>query len=193
MAFADAIVIGGRLMDLDGKIALVTGAGSGIGRAAALKMAREGATIIAVGRTRDDLDDLAAEVEAMGRTVMVAVAEVQSEAQMRKVFSGVGERFGRLDILLANAGVNGVWAPIDELSYADWNQTVAINLGGTFLALQLSVPLMKHHGGSIIVTSSINGTRTFSSAGASAYATTKAGQLALVKMARWNWRSTGYA
>jgi NAD(P)-dependent dehydrogenase (short-subunit alcohol dehydrogenase family) len=96
------------------------------------------------------------------------------------------QRFGRLDVVFANAGINGVWAPLDELKPEEWDKTIAINLRGTFLTLHYAVPHLKRNGaagGSILITSSVNGTRTFSSAGASAYSTSKAGQVAFMKMA----------
>jgi NAD(P)-dependent dehydrogenase (short-subunit alcohol dehydrogenase family) len=75
-----------------------------------------------------------------------------------------------------------VWAPIEELSYDDWNQTININLTGTFLTIKYAVPYLKVNGGSVIVTSSVNGNRIFSNTGATAYSCTKAGQVALSKM-----------
>jgi NAD(P)-dependent dehydrogenase (short-subunit alcohol dehydrogenase family) len=170
-------------MDMQGRRALVTGAGSGIGRAAALRLARAGADVALLSRTREELEEVAAEITGMGRTALVLVADTSSEAQMRRAFEKLAKAFTRLDFVFANAGVNGVWAPLDELTYDEWNQTMSINLGGTFLTLHLAVPLMKAEGGSILITSSINGTRTFTSAGASAYSTTKAGQVALAQMA----------
>ena len=170
-------------MDMQGRRTLVTGAGSGIGKAAALRLARAGADVALLSRTRDELEEVAAEITAMGRTALVLVADTASEAQMRRAFETVAKAFTRLDFVFANAGINGVWAPLDELTYEEWNQTMSINLGGTFLTLHLAVPLMKAEGGSILITASINGTRTFTSAGASAYSTTKAGQVALAQMA----------
>jgi len=170
-------------MDMQGRLTLVTGAGSGIGRAAALRLARAGADVAILSRTRKELEDVAGEVEAMGRKALILVADTSSQAQMRKAFDKIGEQFGRLDFVFANAGINGTWAPLGELSYEDWNQTMSINLGGTFLTLNLALPLMKENGGSFLITSSINGTRTFTTAGASAYATTKAGQVAFAQMA----------
>jgi NAD(P)-dependent dehydrogenase (short-subunit alcohol dehydrogenase family) len=101
---------------------------------------------------------------------------------MAALFARIAETFGRLDVLFANAGINGVWAPIEELRPAEWDKTIAVNLRGTYLTIHHAVPLMKARGGSILITSSINGTRTFTSAGASAYATSKAAQLALGQM-----------
>jgi NAD(P)-dependent dehydrogenase (short-subunit alcohol dehydrogenase family) len=170
-------------MDMQGRLALVTGAGSGIGKAAAIRLATAGADVGLLSRTRDELEEVAGEIADMGRRPLVLVADTSDEAQMRRAFDKTAEAFGRLDFVFANAGINGTWAPIDELSYDDWNQTMAINLGGTFLTLHLAVPLMKEQGGSILITSSINGTRTFTTAGASAYSTTKAGQVALAQMA----------
>lgn len=170
-------------MDMQGRFALVTGAGSGIGRAAALGLARAGADVGLLSRTRDELEAVAEEIAVMGRKALVLVADTSSEAQMRRAFEKLARQFGRLDFVFANAGINGTWAPIDELTYDDWNKTIAVNLGGTFLTLHLAVPLMKESGGSILITASINGTRTFTSAGASAYSTTKAGQVALAQMA----------
>ena len=170
-------------MDMQGRFALVTGAGSGIGRAAALRLARAGADIGLLSRTRDELEAVAKEIAGIGRKALVLVADTSSEAQMRRAFEKLAKQFGRLDFVFANAGINGTWAPIDELTYDDWNKTIAVNLGGTFLTLHLAVPLMKENGGSILITASINGTRTFTSAGASAYSTTKAGQVALAQMA----------
>lgn len=170
-------------MEMQGRLALVTGAGSGIGKAAAIRLARAGADVALLSRTRDELEAVAEAIEAVGRKALVLVADTSSEAQMRRAFERVGKTFGHLDFVFANAGINGTWAPIDTLTYADWNQTMAINLGGTFLTLTFAVPLMKENGGSILITSSINGTRTFTTAGASAYATTKAGQVALAQMA----------
>lgn len=168
---------------MQARLALVTGAGTGLGKAAALRLARAGADVAILSRTREELEAVQQEIESMGRRALVLVADTSSEAQMRKAFASISEQFGRLDFVFANAGVNGTWAPIDELTYEEWNKTVSINLGGTFLTLHLAVPLMQEHGGAILITSSINGTRTFTTAGASAYSTTKAGQLALMQMA----------
>src|SRR5690606_17318965 len=161
----------------------VTGAGSGIGKAAALKLAEAGFHVAVVGRTRDQLDETAEAIRARGRKALSLLADVAVEAQMRDAFATAALEFGRLDHVFANAGINGVWAPIEDLTYEEWNKTQAINLGGTFLTLHYAVPLMKEHGGSIVITSSINGTRTFTTAGASAYAASKAAQFALGQMA----------
>ncbi|MGV3650011.1 MAG: SDR family oxidoreductase [Devosia sp.] len=169
-------------MELEGRIAMVTGAGSGLGEATALKLAEEGADVVLVSRSRDELEKVAAGIEAMGRVAMIAACDISDDAAMKALFSKVRERFGRLDILFANAGVNGVWAPIEELRPEEWDKTIAVNLRGTYLTIHYAVPLMKANGGAIVITSSINGTRTFTTAGASAYSTTKAGQLALGQM-----------
>jgi NAD(P)-dependent dehydrogenase (short-subunit alcohol dehydrogenase family) len=169
-------------LELKDKIALVTGGGSGLGEAAAKAMAAAGAEVILVGRTPDELEDVANAIRSAGGKALALKADVADEAQMREAFARVRSDYGRLDIVFANAGVNGTWAPIDELTYDEWNKTQQINLGGTFLTAHLSVPLMKERGGSFIITSSINGTRTFTTAGASAYATSKGGQLAFGQM-----------
>ncbi len=170
-------------MNMQGRLTLVTGAGSGIGKAAALRLARAGADVALLSRTREELAEVAAEIEQMGRKALVLVADTSSEAQMQRAFDTISKEFGRLDFVFANAGVNGTWAPLGDLSYEDWNKTMSINLGGTFLTVHLALPLMKESGGSILITSSINGTRTFTTAGASAYSTTKAGQVAFAQMA----------
>jgi NAD(P)-dependent dehydrogenase (short-subunit alcohol dehydrogenase family) len=169
-------------MDLKDRIALVTGAGSGLGEAAALALAAAGADLVLVSRSRDEIEAVGRRVERLGRTALVADADIADDDAMRDVFDAVRRRHGRLDFVFANAGINGVWAPIDELEPPEWDETIRINLRGTYLTLHHAVPLMKARGGSIVLTSSINGTRTFTTAGASAYATTKAGQLALGQM-----------
>jgi NAD(P)-dependent dehydrogenase (short-subunit alcohol dehydrogenase family) len=83
---------------------------------------------------------------------------------------------------VANAGINGVWAPIDELGLDEWRRVFDVNLTGTFLTVKLALPLLKRNGGAVAIVSSVNGTRIFSNAGASAYASTKAGQLAFGRM-----------
>ena len=166
-------------MDLKDKVALVTGAGSGIGAATALKLAEAGADVVLVSRTQEEIDKVGKQVEGLGRTALPIAADTAHEAAMDDLFKRIEREFGRLDFVLANAGVNGVWAPIEELKPAEWDETIRINLRGTYLTVHYAVPLMKKAGGSIAITSSINGTRTFTTAGASAYSTTKAGQLAL--------------
>lgn len=169
-------------MELDNKIALVTGGGSGLGAAAGKALAAAGAEVILIGRTPHELDKVADAIRDAGGKALTLKADVADESQMQAAFERIRTDYGRLDIVFANAGVNGTWAPIDELTYEEWNKTQSINLGGTFLTAHLSVPLMKQQGGSFIITSSINGTRTFTLPGASAYSTSKAGQLAFGQM-----------
>jgi NAD(P)-dependent dehydrogenase (short-subunit alcohol dehydrogenase family) len=167
--------------DLHDRVALVTGAGSGIGAASALALAQAGSDVVLVSRTPDEIDAVAATIVGLGRKAIAIPADVGSEPDMRRLFSTIKRRFGRLDTVVANAGINGVWAPIDELKPREWDETIRVNLKGTYLTVHHAVPLMSA-GGSIVIVSSINGTRTFTSAGASAYATTKAGQLAFGQM-----------
>lgn len=166
----------------DRKVALITGAGSGIGRAAALHLAAEGFSVGLLGRTESELRAVAADIEAASGSSKVLVADVSDEAAMRHAVAALVESFGRLDVVVANAGVNGVWAPIDELKPSEWDDTIRINLRGTYLTVHASVPHLKAAGGgSIVIVSSINGTRTFTSPGATAYSVTKAGQLAMAQ------------
>lgn len=169
-------------MDFVGKTVLVTGAGSGIGKASALMLARRGAKVAVVSRTESEIVKTKEEIEAAGGTALALVCDVSSDEQVKAVVSQLVSAWGRLDIVVANAGINGVWAPIDDLQPDEWDKTMAVNLRGTYLTLHHCVPHIKAvGGGSIVVVSSINGTRTFTTAGATAYAATKAAQLAMVQ------------
>lgn len=167
---------------LDGKVALVTGAGSGIGKATAIRLGRDGAVVIAVSRTRDEVEATAAEIERAGGKARASTCDITDDAGMEVLIAEILGHFGRLDIVVANAGINGVWAPVEDLAPEEWDKTIAVNLRGTFLTIHHTVPALEAAGGgAIVVVSSINGTRTFTSPGATAYSATKAGQLAMVK------------
>jgi len=107
---------------------------------------------------------------------------VADEGQMKQAVARLVQSYGRLDIVFANAGINGVWAPIDELQPEEWDRTINTNLRGTYMTLHYAVPHLKKAGGSIVITASINGSRTFTSAGATAYSATKAAQVAMGQM-----------
>lgn len=169
-------------MELEDKVAVVTGGSSGIGKAAARRLAREGAKVAIVARNKDKLRSAINDIEENGGEAIALSADVGDPLDMEAVYDEVNGEWGRLDIVFANAGVNGVWAPIEELNPKEWNRTMQTNLSGTFYTIKYAVPMLKERGGSVVVTSSVNGTRMFTTGGASAYATSKAGQVALTKM-----------
>jgi NAD(P)-dependent dehydrogenase (short-subunit alcohol dehydrogenase family) len=170
------------MMDLTGKVVLVTGAGSGIGKATAVLLAKQGARIAVLSHTADEVEQTASEIKGSGGEAVAVVADTGQDGQMKRAIQQVVDRWGRLDIVFANAGINGVWAPIEELSVEDWSHTINTNLTGTFLTIKYATPHLKQPGGSVVITASVNGTRVFSNTGATAYSTTKAGQVAMAKM-----------
>jgi NAD(P)-dependent dehydrogenase (short-subunit alcohol dehydrogenase family) len=176
------MVKGEELMSLAEKVALITGAGSGIGKAAALLLAREGAKIAVLGRTEEELEQTVNKIHNNGGEAMPVEADISQANQMQEGIQKIVNQWGRLDIVFANAGINGVWAPIEELDPEEWNKTININLTGTFFTVKYAVPYLKKQGGSVIITSSVNGTRIFSNTGATAYSCTKAAQVAFAKM-----------
>ncbi len=169
-------------MQLTDKVALVTGAGSGIGKAAAELMAKVGAKVALLGRSEDELQKTLAQIEANGGEAIPLLADISQPEQMQQATQKIFDKWGRLDIVFANAGINGVWASLEELAPEEWNKTININLTGTFLTVKYAVPYLKRQGGSVIITSSVNGTRVFSNTGATAYSCTKAAQVAFTKM-----------
>jgi NAD(P)-dependent dehydrogenase (short-subunit alcohol dehydrogenase family) len=170
-------------MNLQNRVALVTGAGSGIGKAAALRMARAGARIGVLDHTEENAQKTVAAIQAAGGEALALAADISSEPEMIRAYARLASKWDRLDVVFANAGVNGVWAPLDQLTTEEFNSTLNINLTGTFLTLKYALPLLRRQGGSVIITSSVNGTRIFSNAGATAYSCSKAAQVALTKMA----------
>lgn len=167
---------------LDDKVAWITGGSEGIGRGISLLAAQCGAKVAVTGRDRGPMEEVVREIEKNGGQAMVAEADVSSEDQVAAAVEAIMQRWNRIDFVCANAGTNGTWAPIDELTLEDWSTTLAVNLTGTYLTIHHSVPHLRKRGGSILIMSSVNGTRMFSNVGASAYATSKAGQLALGQM-----------
>lgn len=169
-------------MQLTNKVALVTGAGSGIAKAAAKLFAKEGAKVAALGRTKEELEETVAQIQSDNGEAIPLIADISKPEEMQQAIQQIANKWGRLDIVFANAGINGVWAPIDELTPEEWDKTININLKGTFLTVKYAVPHLKKQGGSIIITSSVNGTRIFSNSGATAYSCSKAAQVAFAKM-----------
>ncbi len=170
-------------MRLEGRVALITGAGSGIGDAAARLLAREGAKIAALDRANEKVQHTVLEIRQDGGEAIAIDADVSQADEMQDAVRQIGERWDRLDVVIANAGINGVWAPLEELEPEEWDQTLNVNLRGTFLTVKYALPYLKRQGGSVIVTSSVNGTRVFSNMGATAYSCSKAAQVAFAQMA----------
>ncbi|MFB5674203.1 SDR family oxidoreductase [Paenibacillus terreus] len=168
---------------LQGKVAIVSGGGSGIGNATAILFAKHGAKVAMLDRTPEKAEKTKAEIEKAGGEALVVECDIAKtdmvEAGMRKV----ADTFGKIDIVFANAGINGSMAPIETMEIDDWDMTMNINLRGTFATVKYAIPFLKKNGGSIIITSSVNGNRIFSNVGFSAYASTKAAQVAFMKMA----------
>ncbi len=169
---------------LEGQVAFITGGASGIGRGTALRFAQEGAKIGLADIQQTEGKQALSEIESAGGQAAFFQCDVSDPHSVQQAVDSTVEQFGKLNIVYANAGINGVWSPIEELKPEEWDNTIDINLKGTFLTIHYAIPHLKRAGGgSILITSSVNGNRTFSSAGAAAYSTSKAGQVAFMKMA----------
>jgi NAD(P)-dependent dehydrogenase (short-subunit alcohol dehydrogenase family) len=163
-------------------VTLITGAGEGIGRATAIKFAREGYRVACLGRHLENTADTVDTIRENGGEAISLVADISNYPDMEKSCQQIEEKYGRLDVVFANAGVNGVWAPLDKLTPEEFDKTIRINLNGTFHTIKAMYPLLKVSGGSVIITSSVNGNRIFTNGGATAYSCSKAAQVAMMKM-----------
>lgn len=179
---------------LIGKVALVTGGGSGIGAAACHAFAAAGAAVGVVDRRAEAAESVAAAIRsASGRAIALA-ADVSDEAAIAAAVARAVAEYGGLHVVFANAGINGMQTPIEEMTLDEWHATMETNLTGTFLTVKHAIPhLRAAGGGAVVITSSINGSRLFSLPGYACYSTAKAGQVAFAKMAavelaRWQIR-----
>ncbi len=174
---------------LEGKSVIITGAGSGIGRAASLLFAREGARLVAVDRS-EGVKETIELVRAAGGTAEAVIADAGSEKDVIAFVDLAITRFGRLDAIWANAGISGGLVPLAEQTVDHWQEILRINLIGPFLAIKYAMPhMIRQHYGSIVCTASVAGLK----AGASGhpYAASKAGVISLVQTTAYSLSGTG--
>ncbi|HEY7152581.1 MAG TPA: SDR family oxidoreductase [Gemmataceae bacterium] len=146
-------------MKTDGKIAIVTGAGSGIGRATALALLREGYSVVLAGRHLETLEQTIVRASAVAARARAIVADVSDPVSVQKLFEKTKETFGRLDLLFNNAGGGAPPVPLEELTVEQWRKVIDVNLTGAFLCTQAAFRLMKEQsprGGRIINNGSIS-------------------------------------
>jgi NAD(P)-dependent dehydrogenase (short-subunit alcohol dehydrogenase family) len=166
---------------LTNKVAIVTGASSGIGRATALLFAKEGAKLVVNGRRKPELHALVAEIRAAGGQASAYTGSVEREATAEALVKIAIDQYGRLDVAFNNAGILGEAGPSTGVSLAGWNEALAINLTGAFLSAKHQIPAMLKSGaGSIIFTSTFVG-HTASFPGVAAYAASKSGLIGLTQ------------
>ncbi|HZD27757.1 MAG TPA: SDR family oxidoreductase [Xanthobacteraceae bacterium] len=174
---------------LEGKSVIITGAGSGIGRAASLLFTNEGARLIAVDRT-EGVKETVEQVRKAGGTAEAVMADAGSEADVKAFIDKAVSKYGRLDAIWANAGVSGGLVPLAEQTVEHWQEVLRINLIGPFLAIKYSMPhMIKQKSGSIVCTASVAGLK----AGASGhpYGASKAGVISLVQTTAYSLSGTG--
>jgi NAD(P)-dependent dehydrogenase (short-subunit alcohol dehydrogenase family) len=126
------------------KVAVVTGAGTGIGRAASMALAEMGYTVVLVGRRLGPLQEVAEQLTKRGRSALVVVADVANEQSTHDLFAKVKSQFGRLDLLFNNAGITTRPVPLEELTPSEWRAVIDINLTGAFLCTQEAIRIMKN-------------------------------------------------
>src|ERR1700736_2436204 len=141
------------------KVAIITGAGTGIGKAVALALMREGYAAVLAGRRKDKLEETAAEASSLGAKALVVPTDVSSVQSIKNLFAKTKETYGRLDLLFNNAGIGAPAMPIEQLPLDKWQAVVATNLTGVFLCTQEAIKIMKAQqprGGRIINNGSIS-------------------------------------
>jgi NAD(P)-dependent dehydrogenase (short-subunit alcohol dehydrogenase family) len=177
------------MAQLAGKVAVITGAGSGIGKGIARAFAREGASVVLAGRRRPALEESATEVLGTGASALVIPTDVTDEQQVRALFAQALDAFGRVDILVNNAGVfDG--GPLEELSLETWQRVLAVNLTGPFLCTREAMRIMKAQGGGRILNiGSISA--QMARMHSAPYTTTKHGLVGLTKAAALEGRAHG--
>ena len=164
---------------LAGKVAIVTGAGSGVGRESAVALARAGAIPILVGRRRESLAETARAVEGAGGRALVAPADVADEAAIATVVARAVVEFGGVDVLVAAAAV-GLYGPVESYQLADWQTTLATNLTGVFVSARAVLgPMRERGGGAIVAIASGAGKQGY--AGLAAYSASKFGLLGFMQ------------
>ena len=164
------------------RVIAITGASAGIGRATALRLARDGASVAICARRRDKLDEVAAEITSAGGTALPIVADVTSEADMAMFVAKTVERFGRLDVMMCNAGF-GVYGAIDDIASDQMKKLMDVNYFGTYYAARAALPVFRRQErGHIIIVSSIAGKRGVPFMGA--YSATKFAQIGMAECLR---------
>ena len=169
--------------DLEGKVALVTGGTSGIGRDTAQLFAKAGAKVVIAGRREAEGRETEDLVRAAGGDGLFVKTDVSKAAEVEALIKIAVDQFGRLDVAFNNAGIEGAWVPIARQTEADWDRTIEINLKGVWLCLKYEIRQMLKQGGggAIVNTSSITG--LIGTAGAAAYSASKHGVIGLTKSA----------
>ncbi len=176
--------------DLEGQVALVTGAGNGIGQAAALAFAREGARVVVSDVDGRGGEQTVVEIRRLGGDAQFAACDVSKESDVISLLDGTLRSYGRLDVAFNNAGISGAQGGVASLTEAQWNEVLAVNLTGVFLCMKHELAQMERQGrGSIINNASILGTVGF--AGAAAYTASKHGVLGLTKVAAIEYATKG--
>jgi NAD(P)-dependent dehydrogenase (short-subunit alcohol dehydrogenase family) len=149
-------------MKLEGKVAIVTGGGGGIGRVIALRFIREGAAVVVAGPTREKISAVQKEVRDAGGRAVAVLTDVADEASVERMVAATLTEFGRIDILINNAGIAGPTALVPNISREQWDQTMAINLTGAFLCAKHAIPhIIKRGAGRIINITSIAGLQAY--------------------------------
>ena len=168
-------------MKLDGQVAVITGAGRGIGRAIALAYAREGAKLALAARSESELQDAVGAVSESGAEAIAVCTDVTSQQDTERLAHEAVERFGSIDVLVNNAGISGPLGPLQGNDVADWVSTVNVNLTGTFLVCRAVIPVMlEQMGGKIINLSGAGATNAWSNM--SAYCSSKAAVVRLTEV-----------
>jgi NADP-dependent 3-hydroxy acid dehydrogenase YdfG len=162
-----------------GKVVWVTGAGTGIGKAAALMFAREGATVALIGRRRDKLEEVAAEIKGTGGTSAVEALDVAERSKVGVAAGRLLKGLGRVDILVNNAGLNVLNRRLDEITAEDWDYIIGVNLTGAFNMVHVVLPTMRKQGEGLIINVASTAAKRVSGVAGIAYSASKFGMLGM--------------